>query len=51
MRSQTTPPAASNTANGNDALANNTTGYSNTANGAGALSHNTHGNNNTANGA
>ena len=43
VRSLTTPPATSNTANGSDALSNNTTGNNNTANGADALFSNTTG--------
>ena len=42
---------ATNTANGRDALSNNTIGSFNTANGNGALSNNTKGSFNTANGA
>ncbi len=36
-------PLSDNTANGNDALYYNTTGYDNTANGSGALGSNTSG--------
>ena len=49
-RSIATPPASCNTANGVQALYNNTTGGANTANGFGALISNTTGSSNTANG-
>ena len=50
MRSETTPPAAKNTANGFQALFSNTQGDYNTANGFQALFSNTEGVRNTANG-